>query len=249
MIYALGNNASEGAKHIFLISNSKSFMYHFLLASFHCSQANFLNSVSLKNLYFVSFHCLSWNYHLLLLHCIISISTHILLFFPIKKVHRPHEPIQLLPHFSASLYIKTSWKNYLSLSLLPRLTFSPQTAPVRIWPSPLHWNQSYGCHQGSPSCQTSCSVFILILLSFHEHLTQFLAPFFFTYFLHLVSRKTLLVFLQFDGPLYSSFPRWDFLLLQMSTYWSVPGFNSWSPPFPSFLCLLSHWAFYQILWL
>lgn len=204
-------------------------MYHFLLASVHHSWANFVNSgVFFLNLYFIPFIIFPG----IIIYWIIFISTPI--FLPFRKVHGPHKLFQLLPYFSASLYVKTSWKKCLCLAVLPH-NLSPAHSKTDLISS-LPWNHACRCHQEAPSCQTPCSAFTLILLDFSTTDTtacslpfQICSPVGF--------QENTPIFFQCDEPLHSSFHCCS-LLLQTYKYWSVPAFKVISSP-PHF-SMLNH---------
>ena len=152
--------------------------------------------------------------------------TNILLFLSFRKVHGPHELFQLLPYFSASLYVKTSWKKCLCLAMLPR-SLSPARSKTDLISS-LHWNHSCRSHQEAPSCQTPCSTFSLILFDLSARTTTACSlP------LQICSsagfQENTPVFFQCDKPLHFSFFCCS-LLLQTPKYWSVPAFKVISSP-------------------
>lgn len=136
----------------------------------------------------------------------------ILLFFPIAKkkkfTHRPHDLSQLLPHFSASLYIRTSCKGCLCLESLLDRTSSPNPLQWRVDPT-AHWKHSCRCHQWSQSHQTLCSIFSLPFLDFWSTFITVTFSLLFETFSSLNLQENT-IFFHFCRPLYSGCFRWIF---------------------------------------
>lgn len=229
-------------KSIFLVSDSESFMYHFLLASVHHSWANLVNSgIFPFNLYFVSLHYLSWNYYL---HWIIFISTQIsCCFFHLEKYM---DPMNSSSYYFISLPLSMSKLHERSVyAWLCFLTISPQPTSRQLWSR--HYTETTledvtkKLHLAKHHVQLSVSFYLTF-----QQLTQLLFPSLFKYVLQSVSKKTLL----FSSHVMNHCILVSFAVVSCFKHLNTRMFQHLksSPFLPTFLWWITHKSFHQIPW-